>query len=422
MYVVKTDLRGAPVWTRAYETPSYDQCLSLEECPDGGLLLVGYRAIPFTSITDLFIVRTDAAGDTLWTRRIGNGSSTQGNSVRSTVDGSFVIAGTKPRPVYLDNDFYMVKISAGGDSLWTKTFHSGNDVCTSIDRTSDGGYLLTGWSQIPYSTYIVLIKTDSVGNAIWIKGVDAATNYVSRGYGVRESFGGGYAIAGSDGPDLNSTSAYLCRTDTSGIVLWQKRFRGGGFAWTARDVRQTRDGGYILTGTVYDQAVQRSDAFLLKTSINGDSLWCMTYGGAGDDAGISVRQTFDGGFIAGGYTSSGSTGLSDMYLIKGDDLGTVTSISAPPAVQSPEQLRLYQNYPNPFNPSTTISYDLPAAVHVELKLYSILGQEVRTLVDEVQTAGSHAVRLDATTLASGVYLCRIVAGSLMSTRKLLLVR
>ncbi len=88
----------------------------------------------------------------------------------------------------------------------------------------------------------------------------------------------------------------------------------------------------------------------------------------------------------------------------------------------PAAFALAQNYPNPFNPSTIIHFDIPMTSSVTLKLYNVLGQEVRTLVDEVKTPGRYDVRLDAAGLASGAYFYRIHAGSFVAVKKLLLLR
>jgi len=93
----------------------------------------------------------------------------------------------------------------------------------------------------------------------------------------------------------------------------------------------------------------------------------------------------------------------------------------------PDKYSLSQNYPNPFNPSTTISYQLPKSGEVELKIYNMLGQEVRKLVDENQVAGQYTVQWDgrdysSRTAASGVYLYRLKAGEFVETKKMLLLR
>jgi hypothetical protein len=88
----------------------------------------------------------------------------------------------------------------------------------------------------------------------------------------------------------------------------------------------------------------------------------------------------------------------------------------------PTSFSLEQNYPNPFNPTTVIQYNLPRSTSVSLKVYNTLGQEVRTLVNGSQPAGRHTVEFDARSLASGVYLYKLEAGTFVATRKLLLLR
>ena len=82
---------------------------------------------------------------------------------------------------------------------------------------------------------------------------------------------------------------------------------------------------------------------------------------------------------------------------------------------------LLQNYPNPFNPSTTISYSLKEDGIVELKVYDILGREVKTLVNESETKGNHTITFDASDLASGVYLHKLKVNDYVAVKKMLLV-
>jgi hypothetical protein len=89
---------------------------------------------------------------------------------------------------------------------------------------------------------------------------------------------------------------------------------------------------------------------------------------------------------------------------------------------SPSIFQLGQNYPNPFNPSTTIRYALPSRAHVTLTVYNSLGQEVATMVNDVQDAGYHDVRFDASALASGVYFYRLRAGGFVETHRMVLLR
>ena len=88
----------------------------------------------------------------------------------------------------------------------------------------------------------------------------------------------------------------------------------------------------------------------------------------------------------------------------------------------PTVFKLYQNYPNPFNPTATIRYDLPQNSKVNIKIYDLLGRQVKQLVDEFKQAGSYTVNFDGTNLASGVYFYRIEAGKFVESKKMVLVK
>ena len=88
----------------------------------------------------------------------------------------------------------------------------------------------------------------------------------------------------------------------------------------------------------------------------------------------------------------------------------------------PPEFSLEPNYPNPFNPSTTIRYRLPSCSHVTLTVFNTLGQQVATLVEGEMEAGDHEVKFDAFGLASGVYLCRLQAGTTLLTREMFCIR
>jgi hypothetical protein len=88
----------------------------------------------------------------------------------------------------------------------------------------------------------------------------------------------------------------------------------------------------------------------------------------------------------------------------------------------PTAYSLLQNYPNPFNPSTTIEFGLPNASNVTLKVYNMLGEEVASVVNQTMTAGYHTVVFDASKLASGMYIYRIVAGNFIQVKKMTMLK
>ena len=109
-----------------------------------------------------------------------------------------------------------------------------------------------------------------------------------------------------------------------------------------------------------------------------------------------------------------------MIMIEGGD--NYLSVEDNANAEIAQSYKLFQNYPNPFNPSTNISYQLPESVFVTLKVYDVLGKEVKILVNERQNAGNHSVRFNASDLPNGVYFYKIEAGTYRSTKKFLLVK
>ncbi|MBK9097157.1 MAG: VCBS repeat-containing protein [bacterium] len=119
--------------------------------------------------------------------------------------------------------------------------------------------------------------------------------------------------------------------------------------------------------------------------------------------------------------SSVSAGVDSLFVLYNLGGGTV-GIQNEETEEIPTSFSLAQNYPNPFNPTTTIQFSLPQAGDVTLKIYNLLGEEVKTLVEEYRQAGIHSVQFHANTLASGIYFYRIRAGNFVETKKMILLR
>ena len=133
--------------------------------------------------------------------------------------------------------------------------------------------------------------------------------------------------------------------------------------------------------------------------------------------------------VPGDFDLDGRTDIAVGGLRFGDSLfvlynlgGGIAGTPDPPVVSTPVAYRLSQNFPNPFNPVTTIAYSLPVTTRVELKVFSLLGQEVGTLVDQIQNPGEYAVRFDGGRCASGVYFYRLRAGGFVATRKFVVLK
>ena len=219
----------------------------------------------------------------------------------------------------------------GFGQSWEKTFGIIlNNYGSSVQQTTDGGYIIVGSTctdsnSVSHFYDVYLIKTDGSGIEQWHKTFGGFS--AEGGDDVKQTADGGYIITGSTASFGNGGyDVYLIKTNSNGDSLWTKTFGGIEFD-VGYSVQQTTDGGYIITGWTESFGVDGKDVYLIKTNSNGSQQWTKTFDGTwvwGDDVGRSVQQTTDGGYIITGYTEF-DWSCSNVYLIKTDGSGNVTS-------------------------------------------------------------------------------------------------
>ena len=300
---------------------------SLQQTTDSGYILTGFIE---TNADDVALIKTDAAGNTLWAKAYGGTGSDVGRQVQQTTDGGFIITGKTYDFSTGNGDFYLIKTDSIGDTLWTKTFGDSiyREIGLSIQQTLDGGYIITGATSdyVPDSSDVYLIKTNANGDTLWTRTYGGTSDEYGRF--VQQTADSGYIIVGytrSFGAGLYDI--YLIKTNNNGDMIWTKTYGGIDFDY-GYSVKQTTDGGYIIAGQTISFGAGSHDVYLIKTDANGDTLWTRTFGGTNVDYGYSIVQAPDGGYVIAGETSSFGAGNGDLYLIKtdinGDTLWTKT--------------------------------------------------------------------------------------------------
>ncbi|HCL00680.1 MAG TPA: hypothetical protein DHW42_11325 [Candidatus Marinimicrobia bacterium] len=412
LWLLKTDINGDTTWTLKKEPgDGYE----MQQTKDKGYIVVGAG-----------LLKVDSCGNISWVKRFDYSWFGTGRSVQQTLDGGFIIAGDTRYSDEKSHDICLIKTDENGNTTWTRTY-GGSSVERgfAVQQLSDNGYMVIGYTAFyPKSFDIWLIRTDDQGDTLWTKNYGGFE--IEHGKAGQQTSDGGFIILG----ETTSYSAgrydiWLVKTDAKGDTLWTRTYGGTGQerAW---DVHQTFDGGYIIAASTESYGVGNSDAWIIKTDAQGDTLWTKVMGGTDYDLIYSVRQTWDGGYILTGHKAApykmGPGG--DLWLIRlAPD--TVTSI-AKNEQSMPKEFTLHQNYPNPFNHSTTIEYEIFKDARVILKIVDLKGREVKTIVNEYQTTGKYSLSWDGTVNGinqpSGVYFYQIETGVLKQTKKMLFLK
>ena len=212
---------------------------------------------------------------------------------------------------------------------WEKTFGGNNyEEGYCVQQSSDGGYIIVGWTNSfgAGGDDVYLIKTNSSGIVMWEK-TFGGNNY-DVGRCVQQTNDSGYIIVGwTNSSGAGGYDFYVIKTDFSGNEIWNKTF-GGSKDDYGQSIQQTKDGGYIIVGSTESYGAGGADVYLIKIDSNGNKLWERTFGGSRDDRGYSVKQTSDGGYIIVGNSESYKPGdgyvYPDIYLIKTDSNGIMS--------------------------------------------------------------------------------------------------
>jgi hypothetical protein len=361
VYLIKTNPSGDTLWTRNYGGTGNDWGFSVQQTSDTGYIVAGYT-FSFGNEAQVYLVKTNATGDTLWTRTYGRDPEDFGYSVQQTSDEGYIVAGYT---LGLYAQVYLIKTNATGDTLWTRTYWggTGHDRGFSVQQTQDGGYIVAGYTGFDPDYQVYLIKTNATGDTLWTRTYGGpAWDY---GYSVQQTQDGGYIVAGSTASFGNNDQVYLIKTNAFGDTLWTRTYGGplGDFGYS---VQQTQDTGYIVAGRT-TSFKNNDQVYLVKINAYGDTLWTRTYGGTSDDEGWSVQQTKDGGYIvAGGYGGQ-------VYLIKTDANGNVgVEDNSPDRIKPLTSNLSFSVVPNPFTSFATI----PGHSSDPFTLYDISGRKV----------------------------------------------
>jgi len=415
-WLVRTDVRGDTSWTRAYGGTSGDYFYGVENAAGGDFLAVGYTGSFGAGLGDVWLVRTDSSGDSLWTRTYGGGFHDYVSSLHPAGGCDYVMAGVTESFGAGEYDGWLLKVNSSGETLWTRTYGgSGTDRTYSVDVTSDGGFIMSGFYDLngPLGGDLWLLRTDTLGDTIWTRTLPAPGH--DAGYFVEETDDGGYIVVGATSSfGAGNYDLWLLRFDAQGETLWTRAL-GGSLIDEGHAVTQLADGDFIVVGWRQTRPPEPGPAWLIRTDAEGDTLWTRELVGNGGAQGWSLQVTADGGFVIAG---SASVSIIDVYLAKTDEEGLLSIAEPKSSVSSPAGFRL-SCHPNPCRGVTELQLSgrQPTAA-ASIRLFDEQGRLVRS-VSGIQ---SWPFQLELGLLPAGAYFVRLDGGQYQTGRVIVLER
>jgi Secretion system C-terminal sorting domain len=269
----------------------------------------------------LFLLNTCCFSQHVFNKNYPFTYSARANTVITTSDSGFVIAGTNTNLGIMS----AIKVNKVGDTLWSHVIelgvNSGNQI-QSIIETHNGNYVTAGSSgdQILHRSHAVLIKFSTNGDTLWTRKL-GLPNLSERFYGIKQTADDGFIICGIRIGATTYEDVYLVKTDSMGIPQWERTY-GGNNSDFALSLELTQEGGFMILGYTYSYGIGQYNMYLIKTDSLGNMLWQKTYGGPLKDYGQSITKTTDGNYvIVGGIYVSTDTVAA--YAAKIDTAGNV---------------------------------------------------------------------------------------------------
>jgi hypothetical protein len=365
IYFVKTTNSGAVSWVKQIGGQTEENATSLVQLATGDYMIGGRTKYNSHGLFDLYVLKTNSNGDTLWTKKIGGAQNEEISAMKKTTDGNIIISGYTASYTHGSKDCYLLKINPNGDTLWTKHY-GGNleDASAAVRQTSDGGYIIAGYSM---------------------------------------SFG------------VSNQNMYVIKTNSAGDTLWTKTYGQPGRFSVAGDIVQTSDGGYAIAGTIRNTRVGGGqDAYLVKIDASGMVQWereyetepsHTTYSSA---EGRSLIQTADGGFAIAGAWFNGS--VYELLFIKTDGNGVV-------GIKEQQADEAYAVFPNPLTQSASLHFENLQNETYTLSLFNSEGR----LVQNMTNITSGAIEIQRNNLPCGLYFFQLQSEKGMRTTGKLMI-
>lgn len=405
-FLMKLDKQGNFEWVKSYGGNNVDWAVRFVQNTDKSLVFAGYSNSGGNGGYDTWVFKTDSLGNLLWEKRFGGSDWDFGKCIIATNDGGYMVCGETYSFGNGNNDAFLLKLDANGDSLWMQTYGgASNDWAEKVIQTQDGNYVFIGSTNTGATRKhdAMIIKTDAIGNVIW-----------QQYYGsTKEDFGSAIIewqfnddllfVGTTDSITANKTDMFFIRANDLGSIICYQPF-GGNENETVHDIVQRHNNNVYFVGQSLSYGFYGD--FMNYESDMG--CWWQngpTYGTTSIEEAWSIKTTSDSGSVIIGDTKSGA-GISSIFIVK-LDLGEIwgppiTNYFDVTEVEEFSNENTFSVYPNPSNGKfrVILSKDISEG---ELFIYSITGQ----VVFETSII-NREFDLDLSVLPKGIYLISVL--------------
>lgn len=422
-WIVKLSSGGVLQWQKSLGGTGFEEAQSIIQTFDGGYIVVGFSNSNNGDVTgnhgveDYWVVKLSSTGTIQWQKSLGGTGNEQAKSVVQSTDGGYVIVGYSKSNNgditgnHGNSDFWIVKLSSLGVIEWQKAIGgSAFEEAHSIINTSDGGYMVAGFSTSNNgditgnhgSGDYWVVKLTSSGAVQWQKALGGTNN--DEAYSIIQTNDGGYVVAGTSSSNNGDVTVnqggddyWIVKLNSTGVIQWQKSL-GGSNDDQAFSVVKTVDGGYFIAGSSDSNNGDvtgnhdGTDYWVVKINSTGSKQWQKSLGGSEWDYAYSAIQTADGGFVIGGYANSND---GDVTGNSGDDYWIVKLASEALEVSTFNQNSV-KLYPNP----TTNIFKIEGITVKNVLITDFMGKTVFNT-----TSSNSSVNISS--LQNGIYFVRV---------------
>jgi len=267
-WVFKLDSSGNLLWDKTYGGTFGEAASSIEQTSDEGYIVAGWTTSKGAGSSDAWVFKLDSSGNLLWDKTYGGTDGDGADSIQQTSDGGYIVSGFTTSKGADSPDAWIFKLDSSGNLLWDKTYGGTQyDRAWSIQQTSDSGYIVAGYtnSKGAGSYDIWVLRLDSSGNLLWDKTYGGTNDDVFYGTdSIQQTSDGGYIVAGwTYSKGAGSHDIWVLKLDSTGNLIWDRTY-GGINEDGATSVRQTSDGNFIVAGYTTSKGAGGFDAWVLK--------------------------------------------------------------------------------------------------------------------------------------------------------------